>query len=1689
MRQSNRNRSAVGALTLLLAAAVLIAVPAASLAVPDAMGVVIDDFEDNDTSDWGFFGGNNAGGGGGPFSDRPYEGSFYFSTGWGGEGTASDFYGGAFKNFAEADQVTPPADPWLNVWVLNQSDATADGHRLEITIREDLDGNGWTNGSEDSFRLDTSFTSGDYDDEWHLISAPVGSLTDLFTGGDGTFNGNLDEVVIVIAGVQGGNPSTVELDFDLFSFSSGGPLAFDEVVFDDMEHGDPFANGWFSFTGGGGGGINANSVDLPPANGGAFSLETGWGSGGVPGFYGGFGRTNLIDVSGTDHFNMWVNPDGGQDYTLEINLQEDDNGDDAINPPDDDEFQFNCVVSATGPCAIAGGGWQLVSIPLDDFFDDNSFLTGGNGVLDPTTAARGGNGQLINVVIAIIGTDVGGSSSDVNFRTDYWAFTSGPLVPDTRRPIDDFESGVAPGTPCAPGAPPLNFCTFNGAGSSVAVSNPATPPAPVLPVVGTPNSVLQMDVDVTSFAGLIRGFETGGEWATQDWSTSEGFSLWMHGTASGTTVFIDILDNRNPGSTTDDAERWSVDFVDDFVGWQLLEFPFSSFSRKEVGNGAPNDGFGRFQVHGWALGTLGTGGPLTYYVDEVSLYGVSAPPDLAVSFALTDNPIEEGTTGDVTVKLNRPFGAGDPAQVSVDYSTDIAGALAGEEYIPTSGTLVFTNGGPTELAFSIETFDDTKFEGEERIVLRLSNAVDVELGSTQARAVIVDNDPYDPLLIDDFEQGAFLWDGAGPIDFDAGRVAVGGPDERPGQDSVENVLEVEVLSMRTRLQDARDDVADLLPAGNAGDDRLLNKAVKRLNRALDPSRWADDNQITKSGVIDRMRRAVNVLLQVDSIDTEPLALTLAGIAHDIAEFALNDAERNGGDAALIALGRRLLAQGDNQIFNNGKIGFGMKKYIRAWRKAIRAMEEPGLAPLDLATDGFGSAAMSRDFPIGQDWTGTESLEFWFNGTGSGEEVTVNLMDNRAPDPGPAGWTMVWSDEFNDPAGTAPNPANWSYELGDGALNGIEGWGNSELQYYTDDTDNAATDGAGNLVMTLREADGAEQCFYGPCEYTSSRIISSNKAEFAYGRIESRLLVPDGGDGLWPAFWSLGADINRTPWPAAGEIDFMEYVSRLPNEIFGTIHGPGYSGGNAFGNIWDFGEPVYNDYHTFTVEWEPNLITWYVDGIEYHQATPADVPGPWVFNKPFYLLLNFAIGGNFGGTPDPANSYPQEYLIDYVRVYQGPDTAERFEASFTDNVAGWQLVTVPIANFSRSADQPIGAPDDGLGLGEVWGYGFELATSAPGTYLIDQVHRVQIPPPTELVVTTLADSGDGSLREALGVIADGGTITFDAALAGGTIGLTSGQLVVDRSVTIDAAAAPGVVVSGSGASRVFQVDSTATVSMNDLEVADGVGAPQGGGILNFGTLSLDRVVVRDNTQSAAGPANFEFGGGGVYNGAGATLNLTDSTVQDNDSPNQPGGGVYGFFGSTINITRSTISGNSSGDVAGGLRSLGNATVLNSTFSGNVSTVWHGGGIFHTDGELTVTNSTFAENVAPAGTASGILVATFGAPANATLTNNVLEGFGDAFACAIEGGGAATITSGGSNVISDGSCNPNGSTDQSATDALLGPLADNGGPTLTHALGAGSPAIDTANDAFCPATDQRGVARPQGGGCDVGAFEVQ
>jgi beta-glucanase (GH16 family) len=246
------------------------------------------------------------------------------------------------------------------------------------------------------------------------------------------------------------------------------------------------------------------------------------------------------------------------------------------------------------------------------------------------------------------------------------------------------------------------------------------------------------------------------------------------------------------------------------------------------------------------------------------------------------------------------------------------------------------------------------------------------------------------------------------------------------------------------------------------------------------------------------------------------------------------------------------------------------------------------------------------------------------------------------------WSLVWSDEFDGDDGAAPDPDSWTAETGGG------GWGNDELQYYTSSTDNAALDGEGHLVLTAREVDQATsdlECWYGPCAFTSARLVTAQKQEFTYGRFETRVKVPWGG-GLWPALWMLGSDPQGVGWPETGEIDVMEFVGHTPDAIFGTIHGPGYSGGSAYGGSYDLGTPASDDWHDFTVEWSPENIIWSVDGIVYHEADPADVaPDEWVFDHPFFLVTNMAVGGNFGGAVADDVGFPKEFTIDHVRVYR------------------------------------------------------------------------------------------------------------------------------------------------------------------------------------------------------------------------------------------------------------------------------------------------------------------------------------------------------------------------------------------------------------------------------------------------------
>lgn len=234
--------------------------------------------------------------------------------------------------------------------------------------------------------------------------------------------------------------------------------------------------------------------------------------------------------------------------------------------------------------------------------------------------------------------------------------------------------------------------------------------------------------------------------------------------------------------------------------------------------------------------------------------------------------------------------------------------------------------------------------------------------------------------------------------------------------------------------------------------------------------------------------------------------------------------------------------------------------------------------------------------------------------------------------------LVMADEFNTDG--AINPALWNYEIG----TGMNGWGNNELQYYTDRPENIKVEN-GYLLITARQED------YQGSSYTSARITTKGLFEQAYGRFEARIRVPY-GKGYWPAFWLLGNDDDVNIWPQCGEIDIMEYLGDNPNTIFGSVHGPGYSGAEAETKDYTFVNGRFDtDFHIFGIEWGPNYINYYVDNVLYQTITPEDVNGPWVFDHPFYIILNVAVGGNFPGTPNADTVFPQTMLVDYVRVYQ------------------------------------------------------------------------------------------------------------------------------------------------------------------------------------------------------------------------------------------------------------------------------------------------------------------------------------------------------------------------------------------------------------------------------------------------------
>lgn len=246
------------------------------------------------------------------------------------------------------------------------------------------------------------------------------------------------------------------------------------------------------------------------------------------------------------------------------------------------------------------------------------------------------------------------------------------------------------------------------------------------------------------------------------------------------------------------------------------------------------------------------------------------------------------------------------------------------------------------------------------------------------------------------------------------------------------------------------------------------------------------------------------------------------------------------------------------------------------------------------------------------------------------------------------WQLAWSDEFNSSAGSPPDPAKWTFDVGG------KGNGNHELETYTDRPANVQQKD-GNLVITAIKEDhtGADGI---PRGYTSGRIKTQGLFSQAYGRFEARIQLPL-GKGIWPAFWMLGDDIDTAGWPEGGEIDIVENIGEA-GISHSTLHGPGYSGSKGITAKYALptGQTVNTEFHVYAVEWAPNEIKFFLDDRLVTERTPADLPAgtKWIYDHPFFLILNLAVGGDWPGNPDRTTAFPQQMLVDYVRVYTRSD---------------------------------------------------------------------------------------------------------------------------------------------------------------------------------------------------------------------------------------------------------------------------------------------------------------------------------------------------------------------------------------------------------------------------------------------------
>lgn len=237
------------------------------------------------------------------------------------------------------------------------------------------------------------------------------------------------------------------------------------------------------------------------------------------------------------------------------------------------------------------------------------------------------------------------------------------------------------------------------------------------------------------------------------------------------------------------------------------------------------------------------------------------------------------------------------------------------------------------------------------------------------------------------------------------------------------------------------------------------------------------------------------------------------------------------------------------------------------------------------------------------------------------------------------WVHAWAAEFDGAAGAAPNTSRWSWNIGG------SGWGNRQLEYDTPGTANLATDGAGYLEMTARAGGSGHACWYGPCRYTSARLMTLGHFAQRYGLIKARMKLPV-GVGLWSAFWALDADTLQAKDPAPGEIDVMEHVGNEPTSVYGSLHGRGYNTVNQATS-----STLSSAFHVYSITWGPDSVSFAIDGQTYATRYRSQAGSGWTFDQPFFLVLDLAVGGTWPGSPTASTHFPATMYVDWVRAYR------------------------------------------------------------------------------------------------------------------------------------------------------------------------------------------------------------------------------------------------------------------------------------------------------------------------------------------------------------------------------------------------------------------------------------------------------